>query len=187
MKLKYYLRGAGIGIIFATLVMTVSSMAHKNNITDEYIIKEAQKLGMVMKDELKGNGGLFGGDETDSETESETTQESESSVETEKPDASEKPSESEKPSTPTTPVESETPVSSENTTKEYVTIVIESGDYARQVAEKVCAAGLVSNAEDFRKYIGQRGYGKSMHPGTYRVPVGSSYEEICLILIKRPT
>ena len=38
MKLKYYLRGVGIGIIFATLVMTVSSFVHKNNITDEYII-----------------------------------------------------------------------------------------------------------------------------------------------------
>ena len=53
MKLKYYLRGVGIGIIFATLVMTVSSFVHKNNISDEYIIKEARKLGMVMKEELK--------------------------------------------------------------------------------------------------------------------------------------
>ena len=38
MKLKYYLRGAGIGIIIATMIMTFSSWVHKNNITNEYII-----------------------------------------------------------------------------------------------------------------------------------------------------
>ena len=40
MKLKYYLRGAGIGIIFATLVMIVSCFMHNYNLSDEYIIKE---------------------------------------------------------------------------------------------------------------------------------------------------
>ena len=49
MKLKYYLRGAGIGIIFATLVLTVSSIAHVNNPSKETIIKEAKKLGMIMR------------------------------------------------------------------------------------------------------------------------------------------
>ena len=50
----------GIGVIFATLVMTISGLEHKYNISEEYIIKEARKLGMVMKDELDGNNGLFG-------------------------------------------------------------------------------------------------------------------------------
>ena len=65
MKLKYYLRGVGIGIIFATIVMTVSSLVHKYNISDEYIIKEAKKLGMVMKDDLDDNNGLWGSDDTE--------------------------------------------------------------------------------------------------------------------------
>jgi len=53
MKLKYYLRGVGIGIIFATLVMTVSALVHKYNLSDEYIMREARKLGREMKEELK--------------------------------------------------------------------------------------------------------------------------------------
>ena len=179
MRLKYYLRGAGIGIIFATLVMTVSAMVHRYNITDEYIIREAGKLGMVMKEELKGDAGK--------NTETEESEKTEDSEEVEESESAEE-SEVTEDSTTETPSESETqtPATSEQPEVQYVTIVIASGDYARQVAEKVRDAGLVQDAEDFRKYIGQQGYGKSMFPGSYQVPVGSTYEEICQILIKRP-
>lgn len=178
MKLKYYLRGVGIGIIFATLVMTVSSFVHKYNITDEYIIKEARKLGMVMKDELDDSESIWGKNETEdtqvmgSETNS---SESESASESTTPSETPTPSESES--------ESQTPPVSEE--KTYVTVTIARGDYARQVAEKVYAAGLVEDAEEFRKYIGEHGYGQSFHAGTYSIPMGANYEEICKILTSR--
>ena len=207
MKLKYYLRGVGIGIIFATLVMTVSAYAHKYNITDEYIIKEAKKLGMVMKDEVDKNNGLWGDSQTEDSQNSEnsevtentqnteTTENSEMTENTENrteqdsenqsqvPQPSETESESESQSQAPQPSESESASESEQVT--YVTVKIVKGDYARQVAEKVCAAGLVEDAEDFRKYIGKRGYGQSFHAGTFKIPLGSTYEEICLILISR--
>ena len=193
------MRGAGIGIIFATMVMAASSLLHKYNISDEYIIQEARKLGMVMKDEMKDNNGLWGGGETeeDSAAESEEAQDSQMS---ENPQGTEDtqvagseatPSESEgepqAPVEPEPPAEPEPPVESESESEEveYVTVVIVSGDYARQVAEKVRDAGLIEDAEDFRKYIGKMGYGQSMHPGTYYIPVGSDYEEICQILLVR--
>ena len=195
MKLKYYLRGAGIGILIATLVMMISVVAHNYNLTDEYIMKQARKLGMVMKDENNSGGGLFGNDETEDEsttegsqsTEDEVTPPSESeSQEPEPPSESETPpeppSESETPSEPPSESESqepEPPVSSEDG---YVTIVIERGDYARQVAEKLYAVGAVPDAEEFRKYIGAHGYGQSIKVGTYDIPIGATYEEICKII-----
>lgn len=202
MRLKYYLRGVGIGIVFATLVMTFSSFVHRYNISDEYIMREARKLGMVMKDEQKNENGLWGGEgtEEDSAGDSENTQDSQTTENSQTPEdtqvagsESQTPSEPEPPVEPETPAEPEAPVEpappaeseSESEEVEYVTVVIESGDYARQVAEKVRDAGLVEDAEDFRKYIGERGYGKIMHPGTYHIPVGSDYEEICQILIVR--
>ena len=60
MKLKYYLRGIGIGVIVATLVMTVSSGIHNNNLSDETIIKEAQKLGMIMPENTESKDSLWG-------------------------------------------------------------------------------------------------------------------------------
>lgn len=51
MKLKYYLRGLGLGIIFTTIVLLISFHTREVNISDEEIIKRAGKLGMVMKEE----------------------------------------------------------------------------------------------------------------------------------------
>ncbi len=47
MKLKYYLRGAGLGIIFATLVMICAGSMNKS-LTDEEIKLKASELGMIM-------------------------------------------------------------------------------------------------------------------------------------------
>ena len=167
MKLKYYLRGVGIGIIFATLVMTISSVIHRNNLSDDYIIKEAKKLGMVMKDDSEDDDSIWGSDDTEEDTALETE---DSDIAQETVVESESTSESESASEP----ESETPT--------HVTIVVERGDFARQVAEKLFAAGLIEDAEEFRKYMGNHGYAKTIHAGTYSIPVGATYEEICKIV-----
>jgi len=204
MKLKYYLRGVGIGIIFATLVMALSSAVHNNNLSDEFIIKEAMKLGMVMKEDSEED--IFSKDETEYIADTEDTEigetevvavgseiesegESESQVESESQSEAESESQSEVESESQSEVETESESESEatpgpetNEGAEYVTIVVSGGDYARQVAEKLYAAGLIPNAEEFRIYMGEHGYAKTIHAGTYQIPVGASYEEICKIV-----
>ncbi len=51
MRLKYYLRGLGTGIILATLVLTISFSLNKTSISDEEVKERALKLGMVLPDE----------------------------------------------------------------------------------------------------------------------------------------
>lgn len=186
MKLKYYLRGVGIGIIFATLVMTVSGLEHKYNISEEYIIKEARKLGMVMKDELDGNNGLFGNGDSQETEESQATEENESTnsetvEETQVASSEVQPSESESESQ--VPVESESQVESE--TPVYVTIVVEGGDSARQVADKAKEAGLIEDAEVLRDYLRDHGYSHDILVGSFQIPLGADLEEICRILTTR--
>lgn len=53
MRFKYYLRGAGIGVIVATLVLSVAFLFH-DNISDEEVIRRAMKLGMVMQESNAG-------------------------------------------------------------------------------------------------------------------------------------
>ena len=53
MKLKYYLRGLGIGIILTTLIITISG--NRNKLSDSEIITRAMELGMVLKEDPKGN------------------------------------------------------------------------------------------------------------------------------------
>ncbi len=64
MKLKYYMRGLGIGIILTTLILTLGN----RTVSDKEVIKRASALGMVFQDEendrlnkmLEGNKGTPG-------------------------------------------------------------------------------------------------------------------------------
>lgn len=53
MRFKYYLRGAGIGVMVATLVLSIAFLFH-DNISDEEVIRRAMKLGMVMQENTPG-------------------------------------------------------------------------------------------------------------------------------------
>ncbi len=53
MRFKYYLRGAGIGVIVATLVLSIAFLFH-DDISDEEVIRRAMKLGMVMQENSSG-------------------------------------------------------------------------------------------------------------------------------------
>lgn len=46
MKLKYYLRGLGIGILVTTVILSLAGVGRKN-MTDEEAVKRAKELGMV--------------------------------------------------------------------------------------------------------------------------------------------
>ena len=47
MKLKYYLRGVGIGLILAAIIMGIATRSRGREITDAEIMERARKLGMV--------------------------------------------------------------------------------------------------------------------------------------------
>lgn len=67
MKFKYYLRGLGIGVIIATLLLTVEFNVSRKNISDDEIIRRAEKLGMVMADQQSGTVAQAKKDEEDSD------------------------------------------------------------------------------------------------------------------------
>ena len=160
MKLKYYLRGIGIGVIVATLIMTVSSAIHNNNLSKEVIIKEALKLGMVMPDSTEGNDSLWSTEE-DVLSDSANTE-----------DASN--------------TELQSTEDSQTTEGNTVGVItVEDGDAARHVSEKLKAAGLIEDAEEFRLYLSNSGYASYIKNGTFEIPKGSTYEEICDYIINR--
>ena len=49
MKLKYYMRGLGIGILIATIVLSFGNK--KERLSDKEIMAKARELGMIMKEE----------------------------------------------------------------------------------------------------------------------------------------
>ncbi|MDD7178619.1 MAG: hypothetical protein SPG09_12580, partial [Lachnospiraceae bacterium] len=53
MKLKYYLRGIGIGMIVTTIILMIAFAVHKEQpLTDDEIRARALELGMVMAEDI---------------------------------------------------------------------------------------------------------------------------------------
>jgi hypothetical protein len=74
LKFKYYLRGIGLGILVATLVLTVSVRIRGGIMTDDRAIERAKELGMVIPEEETESGNIS---EQENETESGVRQEAE--------------------------------------------------------------------------------------------------------------
>lgn len=184
MKLKYYLRGLGVGIVVTAVILTIANHLG-NKMSDEDIIKRAAKLGMVMKEDES----LF--PPTEPET---TTPEPTSPSPTEQDTTAVKPAEPKtKTPEPTTPVPTEpettTPVPAEPQTSGVVihtaTITVTSGMYSEAVSQKLEEAGIVKNWREFNEYLTSNGYAERLQTGTHSFNSEMDFNEIAEILVSR--
>lgn len=188
MKLKYYLRGLGMGIIFATSIMFVAILIHKVNPSQETIIKEALKLGMIMPDKTEDEN-LFGGTENESQNSESQNSESQNNESQNSDSQGEETSSDETQNSEGVNNEnpnSEDPNNGDSNSeaeREYVTIEILRTDFARQVGQKLYDLGVVQDAEHFRLYLGETGYDIHIKSGTFQIPKDATYEEILSIII----
>lgn len=190
MKLKYYLRGLGIGIIVTTVILMISFSLNKNELSDEQIIARAEALGMEFPEDK-----LFPEEETESEMTEEQTETDGNETETDTTEISvvteeavgEQESESQMTDEASGDVSAETPDGEAVTGEmEPYLLTIKPGAVCRNVCEELYANGLVDDAEAFRKYLGSVGYASSMTVGNYYIPYGLGYEEIYNILSAGP-
>lgn len=198
MKLKYYLRGLGIGILVTTVILSLAGIGRKN-MTDEEVVKRAKELGMVestllsdLPDQTKTDNVRPTEPETSLQPETSEPEESASTPETpetpkETPVAPEE--------TPVAPEETpvapeETPVSPEDgnpdtSAGETVTLVIGRGESSTTVSKNLKKAGIVEDATAFDRFLCNNGYDKKIITGTYEIPYGASEEEIAKIITRK--
>ena len=193
MKLKYYLRGLGIGIIVTTVILAVSFSKKEIKMSDEEIMARAAQLGMVMQETEQDPDGTDTGAKTEVVTEqtaSELLEERTAAEET-----------AQNTETAAEDVAAEAQEDSANTDEEtqaqqeaagaedpsgVYRLVIQKGDVCRIVCEKLAENGVISDAETFRQYLSQIGYASNMRVGNYDIPYGLSNEEIAKILQAGP-
>lgn len=179
MKLKYYLRGLGIGIVVTALILGIAHTAQekKQGMTDEEVIARAKELGMtenmVLADMLPSSE-----ESTEQSAEPESTDEEkrepESTVaENNEPEES-IPSESDLRDAADDIVES--------SETETVEIHIVSGDSSVSVSQKLADAGLVEDVKEYDRYLCANGYDKKIRVGTYTISVSATLEEIAKII-----
>ena len=212
MKLKYYLRGLGIGMAVTALILGISFSGRQGQeaqtLTDEQIRERASELGMVDSSELT-LAALQNSAQPQTTMEPEVTEESETMTE---PEATAEPETTTEPKAPAEPemttkpeataepemtTKPETTAEPEMTTKpeatkepelitapeqSQTTITIKKGSDSGSVSRVLYEAGLVENAKAFDNYLCNNGYSRSINPGIYEIAPGTSEEEIAKII-----
>ena len=171
MKLKYYLRGLGIGMIVTALILGISFSNRQDQtsqiMTDDQIRERAAELGMVDSSELT-LAALQNSEKQPTEgTPEETTQTQEqNNIEAE----------------PETTVPAEPEVTEAPQRTQTASITIQRGDDSGSASRRLYEAGLVENAKAFDNYLCNNGYSRSINPGTFEIAPGTSDEEIAKII-----
>lgn len=198
MKLKYYLRGLGTGILFATIILMIS---YSYRMSDKQIKEQALKLGMVYPDkETTDNEDVD--KTTDVETSKEETSSEEAttrSEETENTETATKKEDTQKETDKEVMTKEET--TEEETTKEETTeenmtesknpvdtyiLTVTASDVAMDVATKLEDAGIVEDAVEFDEYLIEYGYESNIQNGEFTITKDMSYKEIAEIITKSP-
>lgn len=203
MKLRFYLRGLGIGIIVTALIMGMTSEAEQP-LSDAEIRALAENLGMVDPGSLSladvGSSGVhqpsmppentdlpefsdepeIRNDGEDASPEAENTTESPEPGETAEPEERDVHSPAPEEAATSSPSPSPTPTEIPDT--ESVTIVIVRGDSSYTVSRRLVEAGLIEDARGFDTYLVDNGYSKTIRTGTYKIPLGATWEEIARII-----
>jgi len=196
MRLKYYLRGIGIGIIFSTLLLTIclyfgkDSLA-KETLSDAEIIKRATELGMVMTDEgLEENVGEDIPKDSSIESKDKSSMNSKENIIEEAVDESA--NESPKDSTAKEESSSEESASVEQQnaneiTEEvkYVPFTVKGGESSEMVSKNLKKAGLIDSVDDFNKYLNKLNIDNLIQAGTFYVMEGSSYDDLAALLVNK--
>lgn len=191
MKLKYYLRGLGIGIAVTVGIMSFTGEPEK--LTDAQIRARALELGMVEKsvladlqEEEKYSYEEIVGEETEKTEKTEETEEitetesneveNEQNVGEEVSDEDESAQEEEKNESPRE--------SAEEGIERYIIISVVGGNGSETVSQRLFEAGLVNSSVDYNRFLIENGYAKRLRPGNHEIPEGATYEEIARILCR---
>ena len=200
MKLKYYLRGLGIGMAVTALILGISFSGRQGQeaqtLTDEQIRERASELGMVDSSELT-LAALQNSAQPQTTMEPEVTEESETMTEREataepetttepeataEPDMTTKPEATAEPEMTTKPEATKEPELITAPEQSQTTITIKKGSDSGSVSRVLYEAGLVENAKAFDNYLCNNGYSRSINPGIYEIAPGTSEEEIAKII-----
>ena len=196
MRLKYYLRGIGIGIIFSTLLLTIclyfgkDSLA-KETLSDAEIIKRATELGMVMTDEgLEENVGEDIPKDSSIESKDKSSMNSKENIIEEAVDESANESPKDSTAKEESSSEESASVEQQNTSEvteevKYVPFTVKSGESSEMVSKNLKKAGLIDSVDDFNKYLNKLNIDNLIQAGTFYVMEGSSYDDLAALLVNK--
>lgn len=208
MKIRYYLRGLGLGILVTAVFFMVSDKSSQT-MSDEMIKARARELGMsesvVLSELATQEEETVSEEEPDTveevmeetvteETAAEETQEvstveevTEAEEESVEEPVSEEAVKEELPAQETSSEEKSEEVVVENSSQvtsnsEPVVVAVNRGEGSDTVSRRLQEAGLVADAHEYDRYLMANGYDKRIGVGEHSIPAGATWEDIAKIL-----
>ena len=186
MKIKYYLRGLGTGIIVTAIILTISNSIRNNEErmkqisgqmpstaqyqTDAGTVRETEKAQIQPSDKANQEHAT-GNSEHPSSTQPSTQPASEQAASTQAASVSEGKSE---------PAVEKTSESS--TSASEITISFRSVNSSETAAQLLEDAGLVDNWREFNTFLMNNGYDRKISNGTFTFNGKESFEELAKII-----
>ena len=172
MNFRYFLRGLGVGIVFAAIIFIIAYRTVPNDtLTDDEVIQRAKELGMVLEDnkvdELINDVSDKVSDKTTQDKSGETTESTENVTEN-----------TENVTAQTTEVLEEEIEHTDSTYK----ITVTPGSSSYQVCQQLQELGLIDDAARFDNYLIDHGYAGKIAVGTHTLKDGMLDEEIAVAI-----
>ena len=175
MKLKYYLRGLGIGILVTAAILTIVYHT-KGSMSDSQIMKRAAQLGMVMASTEEDT--LFA-----QTTQVNTTIEETGTISVEETTTVVQTTEAVTEAPTEKPTEAPTKAPTEPAAAEAV-LTISPGMYSESVSAELVRLGIITNQKEFNSYLVNNGYAERIQTGDFKIKADMSYDEIARIITK---
>ena len=175
MKLKYYLRGLGIGILVTAAILTIVYHT-KGSMSDSQIMKRAAQLGMVMASTEDDT--LFA-----QTTQVDTTIEETGTISVEETTTVVETTEAVTEASTEKPTEAPTEAPTEPAAAEAV-LTISPGMYSESVSAELVRLGIITNQKEYNSYLVNNGYAECIQTGDFKIKADMSYDEIARIITK---
>lgn len=196
LKLRYFIRGLGIGIVFTAIVMSLSLQASRsriireNALTKEEIMEKAMGYGMVMnasddttsveqndssKEEQSQEKNQDAKEEQDAEDDQLKESNDDQQNEKDKKDNKDK-------------VEPDVDSTKDKDliiSIDYTPIKITSGMTATSVGKLLNEKGVIEDTDEFRIYMSEQGYSSKILVGEYLIPLDATYKKIADIITRK--
>lgn len=176
MRLKYYLRGIGVGVIVTTILFMILISVSKNDATQQAPNQggESKTIADFENDAQNAantearEGEIQPDDEPDTrqgeiQPDDEPDERQEDDRKADAPDAQ--------------PEASQPP---QKTGK--VRFIISGGEYSDVICQKLQEAGLIDDADAYNNFLVEENYDNFINPGVYDIPKNATYEEIAVLL-----
>lgn len=186
MDKKSFIRGFGTGVLFVAVILGISCLIRTS---DSAVISRARKLGMtfstsgnrsVLDTKAPATGSSVSGG-NDSKSSSDDADKQDNNIKN-TPKASSKAS---KKSSDTDKFKSEKKKLEQDMENEKKNLTINSGDWAKKVADKLEKEGVIDDSDKFVDYMKDNDYAGKIMAGEYQFEEDEDFSEIAKMITKQ--